>query len=46
VQQVSATYRPPKIEEKIQEERVKFVEEVSPVQLDDENMDGEEARPS
>jgi hypothetical protein len=39
-------YRAPKTEEQIQEERVKFVEEVSPVQLDDEDGDGEEAGPS
>ncbi|KAK1685552.1 hypothetical protein QYE76_046400 [Lolium multiflorum] len=37
-------YRAPKTEEQIQEERVKIVEEVSPVQLDDEDGDGEEAR--
>nr|XP_051201944.1 protein FAR1-RELATED SEQUENCE 12-like [Lolium perenne] len=39
-------YRAPKTEEQIQEERVKIVEEVSPVQLDDEDGDGEEAGPS
>jgi hypothetical protein len=39
-------YQPPKTEDQIQEERVKFLEDVSPVQLDDENRDGEEAGPS